>query len=178
MNEVEFLKNYFIFETIKKVKTNNIYTMEKVNIEKVESRNLLSIRKQFLWKDAGQEMGEMYGNILKYIGENKLKTVGTPISLAHSWDDIGGDCECGIFIDKEFAGNEQITTSTSYSGKVAVIVHKGAYHNTSDSWSELYKHIEENKLKNNGVPWEEYVTDPHIEKDENKYITKLIQPIV
>ena len=153
--------------------------MEKteIKIEQVETRNLLSVRKKVQWKDAGQEMGTMYGNIMAHIGQNKLQIVCTPISLAHAWDEVGGDIECGIYIKEKNEGNTQIRSSKSYGGKVAVITHKGAYENSAESWGELFRHIEDNKLEKHDVPWEEYVTDPQTEKDESKFITKLYQPI-
>lgn len=165
-------------DTIKKdVKKDTTINKSEVKVEEVTSKNMLSIRKKFLWKDASKEMGAMYGAILKFIGENKLKQQGAPISLAHAWDDKGGDSECAIYVAEESKGNDKIKSSKSYAGKVAVITHTGPYSGSSASWGKLYKYIQENNLEKNGTPWEEYVTDPMVEKDENKYITKLYQPI-
>ena len=149
----------------------------EIKIIEIESKNIFSIRKKMLWKDAAQEMPTIYGELMEYANKNQIQIVSAPISLAHQWDENGGDVELGIVFKGENKGNHRIKSSKTYAGKVAVIEHIGAYSDSSNSWQKLFQYIKDNSLVNNGVPWEEYITDPKKESDQNKYITNLYQPI-
>ncbi len=149
----------------------------KITVKEVESKNLISIRKKIQWQDAGQEMGAIYGELMKYAENTKNQISAPPICLAHQWDDNGGDIECGLIVSQASEGSDRIITSKTYKGNVAVIEHIGEYKKTSESWGELFKYIGENSMENNGVPWEEYITDPNVETDSSKFITNLYQPI-
>jgi len=149
----------------------------EITREVVKSNDLISKRKKILWDDAGAEMGAMYGELMKYAGTNKVEMIAPPVCLAHQWDENGGDVECGLVIENQLDGTDEIRASKTYEGNVAVIIHIGPYKNTSESWEKLFQYIKDNSLEINGVPWEEYITDPAKETDPEKYVTKLYQPI-
>ena len=149
----------------------------QIKIQEIKSKSIFSIRKKMLWKDAGQEMSIIYGELMKYAIENQIQMAGAPVSLAHKWDENEGDVELGIVFIGEKKGTDRIKSSKTYAGKVAVIEHVGAYSDSTESWHKLFQYIKDNSLEHNGTPWEEYITDPKKETDPNKFITNLFQPI-
>jgi len=149
----------------------------EILFQEVESRVLLSQRKQFVWKDAGKEMGGSFGALMKYVGMNRLKMAGSPICIAHGFDRDGGDMECGVMLADANPGTDEITSSMSYGGKVAVIDDTTPYESTGQAWSSMFDVLKEKGIEKNGAPWEEYITDLASEPDMSKWVSKLYQPI-
>lgn len=155
----------------------SIEVYDKPTVIEVQSKTMLSIREVVTTENIGPKMGEFYGQIYKYIGENQLKPTGYPISLWHTWSDTDSDMECAVLIEGEVEGNDLIKSSKSYEGKAAVLDYYGAYDCSPDGWQKLFEFIKENGLEENGVPWDEYITDPTQETDTAKWLTKLYQPV-
>lgn len=143
----------------------------------VKSKNLLSITETVNNADIGPKMGEHYGILGQFIGMNNLKMTGYPICIWHEWNDEQSKMECGMFVEGEAEGNDQVMVSQSYEGKVVVFDYFGAYDETPNGWIQIDQYIAENELEKNGLAWVEYITDPTIETDTAKWLTRLYQPV-
>ena len=143
----------------------------------VKSQTKLSIREVVKTEDIGPKMGEFYGLIYKYISENQLKPTEFPVAFWYDWSDAVSDMECAVFIEGDAAGTDLIKSSKSYEGKVVVLDYFGAYDSSPDGWQKIKDFILVESLEENGVPWDEYITDPGQETDTAKWLTKLYQPV-
>lgn len=65
-----------------------------------------------------------------------------------------------------------------YGGKAVKVVYFGAYEKTETAYNDIMAYIEENKFQIAGAPWEQYVTDPGMEKDTAKWQTDIYFPVV
>jgi len=149
----------------------------KVMVEEVKIQQILSIRRKVEMKRIGEEMGSMYGELMTYIEKNKYKVSGVPIAIYHEWSFEMNDIECGIPVEGSVKSTKNISISKSYEGKVVTAIHIGSYDKVTPVWMAIDKYIKDNKLEENGAPWEEYITDPQAEPDSTKWQTKLYQPI-
>jgi len=55
---------------------------------------------------------------------------------------------------------EGVEIGESYAGKAVKVTHKGPYSTLKSSYERLHAFTKENKLKEKGLAWEEYVGDP------------------
>lgn len=60
----------------------------------------------------------------------------------------------------ELVPTEGVSIGKSYSGRAIKLTHKGPYSTLSASYERLRSFARENKLKEKGLIWEEYVGDP------------------
>jgi effector-binding domain-containing protein/uncharacterized protein YndB with AHSA1/START domain len=61
---------------------------------------------------------------------------------------------------------EGVEIGQSYAGKAVKVTHKGPYSSLKASYERLHAYTKENKLKEKGLAWEEYVGDPAETGDE------------
>ena len=138
---------------------------------------MLSIRELVTMENIGPKMGEFYGQIMMFIEENQLKMTKYPIAVWHSYSDTDNDMECAVFVEGDVEGTDLIKSSKSYAGKVVVLDYYGAYDASPDGWQKIEEFIAAGSLEKNGIPWDEYITDPMIETDTSKWLTRLYQPV-
>lgn len=62
---------------------------------------------------------------------------------------------------------EGVEIGKSYAGKAVKVTHKGPYSTLKSAYERLHAYTKENKLKEKGLAWEEYVGDPAETGDEN-----------
>jgi effector-binding domain-containing protein len=85
--------------------------------------------------------------------------------------------EVGFPIAKEIEGNDEILITKTYGGEIATLMHKGSYETSSQSWGLLMESLGSMKLEQNGAPYEVYITNPQMEQDTSKWLTKLCVPV-
>jgi effector-binding domain-containing protein len=152
-------------------------TSESPNLVVVQSMTMVSIREKVKNEDIGLKMGESYAAIYKFIGKNKLISTGFPIALWHGWTDVDSDMECAAYVSGNAQSDKTVNVSKSYGGKAVVLDYYGAYDASPDGWKKIDEFIEKNALVKNGISWDEYVTDPGLEPDTAKWLTRLYQPV-
>jgi effector-binding domain-containing protein len=145
--------------------------------KEVETQLIAVIRKKVAMGEIGNALGEMYGEIMAYIGANGAQSTGYPMAITIAYDSLFWDFEAAIPIDKEIKGNERIQIKQSYAGKAVYLEYKGAYENTYNAYISLDEYMAKNGLKQAGGPWEVYVTDPMTEPDTSKWITEIYFPV-
>ena len=65
-----------------------------------------------------------------------------------------------------------------YGGKALKVKYLGAYEKTGDAYTDLMAYMEEKGMVPAGAPWEQYVTDPGMEKDTLKWQTDIYFPVM
>jgi effector-binding domain-containing protein len=152
-------------------------TTQSPNLVDVLSMTMVSIREKVKNEDIGPKMGEAYAAIYEFIGKNKLIPAGFPIALWHGWSDVDSDMECAAFVTGNAQSDKTVKVSKSYGGKAVVLDYYGAYDASPDGWKKIDEFISSHALIKNGIPWDEYVTDPGMEPDTAKWLTRLYQPV-
>jgi len=110
-------------------------------------------------------LGEAYGKLLTFAEQNGLEAGnGAPQAVTVSNENGVWDFEAAMPLagvpEAEVVPVEGVSIGKSYSGRAIKLTHKGPYSTLSESYERLRSFARENKLKEKGVVWEEYVGDP------------------
>lgn len=150
----------------------------KIESISVASTPVLTIRRKSTPAEISRTLGQSYIEILTFIRMNNLKQTGPPFAIYHTYSDLEVDMEPGIPVEKlpvQTAGN--IKASKMAKGKAVVADFYGPSEQTGKAHQEIEKWIKANNKKVMGSPWEVYVTDPGVEPDTSKWLTKIYYPI-
>jgi len=143
--------------------------------------------KSFIGKDVKSTMenfdktiGESLKEVISTMGSNNIAPIGYPIIVWNNFKPEGvSEFICLMEINNK-SENDGVNHNMYYSfpkRRVIWLEYKGAYKKSSIAWETLNSYIANNELQMNGSPYEEYVTDPSIEPDTNKWITNIFFPV-
>lgn len=116
-------------------------------------------------------LGEANGKILAFAELNGLEVGGgAPQAVTVSNENGIWEFEAAMPLtavpEGEIVNAEGVSVGTSYAGRAIKVTHKGPYSTVQASYERLRAFAREKKLKEKGVAWEEYVSDPGEMGDE------------
>jgi effector-binding domain-containing protein/uncharacterized protein YndB with AHSA1/START domain len=104
-------------------------------------------------------------------------TAGSPSGLFYLWDETNNQSDMAAAIEVP-AGtkidNNNIQIVDIPASKAVYIDYYGDHSNTADAYKSIDKYLLDNGLKQKSPVIEQYITDPAIEKDVSKCLTKII----
>jgi effector-binding domain-containing protein/carbon monoxide dehydrogenase subunit G len=118
-----------------------------------------------------------YGKIGAYLGEKKVQPAGPPGLIMHKWDEKGSDVEAFMPVAAKVDAKGDITSQQLKYKKAVAVEYFGDYAKMEQTYTDLEKWMETNKVKAIGSPWEVYITDPMTEKDTAKWQTNIFYPV-
>lgn len=159
--------NYVISQETKKCEK-----ASEITVKNLDSCQALVIKADIPTSQVGPKMGEIYGKIFAYAGEQQIELAGPPFAVYWKFDPQGNTVfEAGIPVGKGVTGNEEIEYKEYPSVKVVSMLYTGAYEKMEPAYLKMMDYIKNNNLKDKGVSWEVYLTDPAEEPDPEKYQT-------
>jgi effector-binding domain-containing protein len=116
-------------------------------------------------------LGEAYGKILSFAEQNGLEAGGgAPQAVTLSNENGIWNFEASMPLaavpEGELVAIEGVSIGKSYAGRAIKVTHKGSYSTLNQAYERLRAFARENKLKEKGVIWEEYVGDPAQMEDD------------
>jgi effector-binding domain-containing protein/carbon monoxide dehydrogenase subunit G len=149
-------------------------------IVSVEGRNVIRVQGQATVSDdaaISAALGEAYGKILTFAEQNGLDVGGgAPQAVTLSTAEGVWSFEAAMPLlappGSDVVEVEGVEIGKSYAGRAVKLTHKGPYSTLSKTYERLREHARANGLKEKGVLWEEYVTDP-AEIDEDALLTNV-----
>lgn len=87
------------------------------------------------------------------------------------------ELEVGFTVDADIEPDGDVVPSSLPGGRVARLVHHGAYDGLGEAWGALMTWVGEQGLAPAGPMWEVYVTDPTPEMDPASLRTDLFCPV-
>jgi effector-binding domain-containing protein len=133
-------------------------------------------RRQLSWA----EIPSFYAEHLPQIYEQALNakaTPGSPSGLFFVWDEQNQqtDMAAAVPVAQGTALSDTSIQIVDIPGSKAVYVnYYGAYDKTTEAYASIDKYLSANNLKQKAPVIEQYITDPKIEKDTAKWLTKII----
>ncbi|MCW3126513.1 MAG: hypothetical protein JWO03_2171 [Bacteroidetes bacterium] len=117
----------------------------------------------------------LMGKLMGYTKDNKLET-GEPVTgLYYSWDTDKKTTDVAVAVplkkEAKMSGNFKIVTLGSSHAIEADFY--GPYEKLGEAHNKINAYIKEKGLKKKAPVIEEYITDPMVEKDSNKWLTKI-----
>lgn len=127
-----------------------------------------------------QEMANFYGEYLpklfEAVGINKLMPAGAPSGIFFRWDETAMSADMAAAIPVQGKSDTKVKDYDTYvqaAGKALIIDYYGAYENSANAHYFMDDYMKTNGYVQNGPVFEEYVTDPGVEKDTTKWLTRI-----
>lgn len=125
-------------------------------------------------------LGNAYGQVNRFIKEQKLKVAGAPMAIARTWDDQKKvyEYDAAIPVDRPAkpAANSTVKTGKAYGGHAARLVYTGAYTGLRNAYDQMNVWLAAMSLTPQGPSWEQYMNDP-AKTPAAKLITDIYMPV-
>jgi effector-binding domain-containing protein len=110
-------------------------------------------------------LGVAFQKILTFAEANSLEVGGaapTAVTISHENGVWTFEAAMPLLAKPASVTTEEegVEIGQSYAGKAVKVTHKGPYSTLKNAYERLHAYTKENKLKEKGLAWEEYVGDP------------------
>ncbi len=150
--------------------------------EQVERKTILYIKEgASLTEDSiALKLGEAYGEIMAFIGVNKLSVTDVPMTITTEFSlqkmYWAFNAAIPVELSEEIELFGRIKLGETYEGKVVKGVHVGPHANSMITYNAIEQYMKRHNLEENGMPFEEFVDDPGVVA-EDKMRTFIYFPI-
>jgi effector-binding domain-containing protein len=160
-------------EKTKNTTTGKTYDVTPMNFQ---ATSFAFIRQQVKWSDIPSFFAQNLPLIYSASSQAKI-TPGIPTGLFYVWDENNQQADLAAAISLP-AGTKLSDTAIQITNipasKAVYVDYYGAYDKMNDAYSSIDKYLAANNLKQKYPVIEQYITDPAIEKDTSKWLTKII----
>jgi effector-binding domain-containing protein len=137
----------------------------------------LTIREKVANAEIPAKMGEFFGEIAGFAGRNGIPLLGPPFALYHSWNDRETEMEVGFPVPPGAIGEGRVRPMALPGGRVVTGLHIGPYDKLVDTYGAMGEWMKVQGHVPAALMWETYLSDPAVEKDPAKWITRMYWPI-
>jgi effector-binding domain-containing protein len=121
-------------------------------------------------------MGEVYGQIMAFLGQTGENPMGAPYAAYYNMDMEDLDVELGIPVGKPLKPQGDLKGGEIPAGKYASCVHTGPYNEVENAYTELTAWMEAEGHVPTGVAYEIYLNDP-AETPPDQLLTEVLFPL-
>ena len=145
----------------------------EIDVVDLEPAVIVSTATSSPWDAAaiGEAFGQAYGEIGSFMAANNLELSGSPVAMTTSSTEEEWQFEAGIPIAEmpaiEIDPASPVQIRQTRGGKTVRGVSLGSYANLSANWEKVRAWIAAHGYEENGMPWEEYVSDPGSTPEED-----------
>ena len=162
---------------LKEVCENSASAMANLEVKEIvwAAHTYLADRSTIDIKNVDQVFQDKMPKTYEYLQQNKFQMTGPPSGLFFTWDTNADSTDLAIAIpvkDASMASGDY-TALTIERSKAVMVDFYGSYDRTDVAHDAIKKYIKEKGLIAKSPAIEEYITDPAIEKDPNKVLTKV-----
>ncbi len=182
MIEKDFSQGLTNLKTVVESNPQRILPAVKPSTIQLKEQYLFSIlHDNVAYNQIGNKIGESYHAILTTMSQKGMEPMEQPpICLYYKFSRESTKMRPALFV----AGCLNVSLSNGiecvplYGDKVLQFEYMGPYGKMESTYDAIDIYIEENKLnRKRDYFWEEYVTDPGLEPDSNKWVTNIYVPI-
>jgi len=146
------------------------------NVKEQSCQPTLAIRTRTSVEDLSQVLGQAYGSVAQYVGEQGGQFAGPPYVAYYNDDMEDLDIEIGFPVARELPGRGEIQAGEIPGGRAAICIHVGPYGKIDRAYEALSQWMEESDLKPTGVAYEFYLNDPE-ETPPEQLMTQIVFPL-
>jgi effector-binding domain-containing protein len=148
----------------------------QIEMTTVQPFHYMAVRDNATEATIGQKLGMNYGLIGAAMQKQNLKMAG-PVMAFYYTPPPNFEFDAAAHVDKPGKDDGKVKAGEIKGGKAVVAHYYGAYEKIPAAWAAIKQYIADNHKVKNGTPWEEYVTDPMMEKDTAKWLTNIYFPV-
>ena len=126
-------------------------------------RPVLSVKTHAAVQELPKVLGDVYGRIMKYLGELKVEPTGMPFVIFNDMEMSNLNIEVGFEAPAGLAGKGDLIPGIIPAAKVVSCVYTGPYEECGPAYEAMAKWMLENKLEGTGVAIEFYLNDPQVD---------------
>ena len=157
-----------------KVLCESLPFIEDIDFQTISAQPTLTIKDSAMVDMIGPKMGDMYGNLMKFMTERNIQMAGPPYTISYSWDyNKPFVFEAGIPVQSPAAGEGEIVASEIAAGDVVCAPYYGPYEGMGTLHEKIQLYLAAKHIQYVGYPWEVYMTDPQTEPDSTRWQTMI-----
>jgi len=123
------------------------------------------------------KLPKMYSKISRFLKSGSLPPAGSPMAIFYNNSNRNFDIEACIPVDSVVKVPEGLNCRLKNEQKTIMVKYFGPYKYISGAYYALERYINNTGLLVIGPGWEEYVTNPLMEPDSNKWQTNIYFPV-
>ena len=143
----------------------------------VPARILVCIRDTASPGTVTPKLSNMYSKITVFLKSKNLPPTGSPMAVFHNYTDRNFDIEACIPVASMIEVPESMTCTVKNTQKSIMIKYFGPYKSITSAYNALQTYLTNMDLQVSGPGWEEYITNPLMEADSNKWQTNIYYPL-
>jgi len=148
-----------------------------VHLQRIESFSYIGIMDSCTLEDVGQRMNVLYNELLVFGARTGIDITVRPIAIYHRLDEKKTVFEMGIPVVERPSVSGRMRYKTMQGSDHVVASYYGSYDTLEDGHNAVQQWLMRYRRKMSGYPWEMFVTDPAIEPDPNKWLTRIYYPV-
>jgi len=145
----------------------------KIEFTKVAPITYLAVDKKANMSEISKTLGESYGEIMTTMSKQDVKQAGPVFAIYRGDSETNFDFSACIPVNRKPSDDGAVKAGQLTPGKCVVAHFYGPYEKTAEGHKGVQNFIKSNDMKMTGLVWEEYVTDPGVEKDPTKWLTNI-----
>ncbi len=130
------------------------------DVKEQAAQPTLAVRTRVSVQELPQALGQTYGAIAQYLGEQGACPAGPPFVAYYNMDMDDLDVEIGFPVAKALPGRDEIQAGEIPGGKMATCLYTGPYEGIEPAYEALSQFVAENGHEPTGVAYEMYLSDP------------------
>jgi AraC family transcriptional regulator len=146
-------------------------------VEELVPQPALAIRETAAAAELPAKMGDCFDALGRFFGERRIPFAGPPFAFYHSWSDAETVMDVGFPVPPGTAGEGRIRAVTLPGGRIVTGTHVGPYDKIVETYKAMEAWMKANGLAPAAHMWETYMTDPQMEPDPSKWVTRLFWPV-
>jgi len=138
---------------------------------------LISIRDTASPGTVTLKLSKMYSKISGFLKSKNLPPTGSPIAIFHTYADRNFDIEACIPVASMIEVPDGMKCSVRNVQKSIMVKYFGPYKSISAAYTAMQTYLTNMDIQVSGPGWEEYITNPLMEADSNKWQTNIYYPL-
>ncbi len=171
---VDVDKACIALKTLAETEGKHLYEITEVE---VPERKFLSLADTASPATVTQKLGTLYGEIMSFMQKRQIRYIGAPLAIYHTNNKTQFELEAAIPVNRSVKPVKNIKYTETPTTKALVLKYFGPYDKMKPAYSQIKQYIINKQLEVSGIHYEEYVTDPILEKDTAKWQTNIYYPL-
>ena len=149
----------------------------KIELRVLGGHQTAVVREEIPESNLAEAMGRMFQLVMSALSVQGVEPASQPFARYHSFGEVI-DVEAGVIVAAPIQPAGEVKPGELPRGPAAIAVHTGSYETLGATHEAMRRWLEANPgQKQNGGPWELYVTDPATEPDPSRWMTEVIYPL-
>ena len=149
----------------------------EVQLQCVGTFSYISILDSCALDDISLRMRDLYNELLVFGAKQGKDVTARPVAIFHRMDEKKAVFEMCIPVVEQISASGRIQFKIMPEKEHAVANYYGSFDTLEDGHHAVQQWLIRYRRKLAGYPWEMYVTDPAVEPDPNKWLTRIYYPV-